>query len=78
MMGDCHVCGSSDAHTEHVSEIFGIDGKHTLVENIPAMVCDKCGEPTLSRETTEQVRRMVHGDAEPIGTIEVDVFSFQP
>ena len=55
-MGDYQLCGSTDAHTVHLSEVFVIDGKHILVENIPAMICDKCGEPTFSRETTERVR----------------------
>ena len=75
-MFKCHVCGSHDATSELVSEVFLIDGKHILVENIPALVCNKCGEPTFSRETTERVRRMVHGEAEPVGTREMEVFSF--
>lgn len=37
---------------------------------------DKCGEPTFSRETTERVRQMVHGEAQPVRTLEMDVFSF--
>ena len=75
-MFQCTVCGSSETHTEYVSEVFIIDGKRVLVENVPAKVCDKCGEPTFSRETTEKVRRMVHGEAEPVGTLEVEVFSY--
>jgi YgiT-type zinc finger domain-containing protein len=62
---------------EYVSEMFVIDGKHILVENIPAQVCNECGEATFSLETTEKVRRMVHGEAQPIGTLEMDVFSYQ-
>jgi Zn ribbon nucleic-acid-binding protein len=54
-----------------------VDGKHILMEKIPAMVCKHCGEATFSRETTEQVRRMVHGEAQPIGTLELEVFTFQ-
>lgn len=37
-----------------VNEIFMIEGKFILVENIPAKVCARCGEPTFSRETTEK------------------------
>jgi YgiT-type zinc finger domain-containing protein len=74
----CHVCGSSEAHLEYVSEVFMVDGKRVLVENIPAQVCKHCGEATFSRETTEKVRRMVHGEAQPVGTLEMEVFSYQP
>jgi HTH-type transcriptional regulator/antitoxin MqsA len=57
-------------------EVFLIDGRFVLVENIPATVCGQCGEATFSRETTEKIRRMVHGGAEPIKTVPPDVFPF--
>ena len=50
----CHVCGSNEARNELVSEVFTIEGKPVLVENIPSMVCARCGEPVFSRETTEK------------------------
>ena len=61
---------------ELVNEVFLIDGKFILVENIPASVCAHCGEATFSRETTEKIRRMVHGEAQPVKSIQVDVFAF--
>jgi len=78
MMFKCHNCSSEAFHTEFVSEIFQIDGKVYLVENIPATVCSRCGEESFSRETTERVRVMLHGEAEPVKSISVDVFSYQP
>jgi HTH-type transcriptional regulator/antitoxin MqsA len=75
-MNPCHVCGNTQFREEIVSEIFQIDGKTVLVENIPARVCERCGEPTDSRETTEKIRRMVHGEAEPIRTIRMEVFAY--
>ena len=72
----CHVCGFEQMHEELVNEVFFIDGKLILVENIPAMICTHCGEATFSRETTEKIRRMVHGEAQPVKSIEVDVFAF--
>jgi YgiT-type zinc finger domain-containing protein len=61
---------------ELVNEVFLIDGRFILVENIPAKVCVYCGEAIFSRETTEKIRRMVHGEAEPIKSIQVDVFAY--
>ena len=71
----CHVCGHDDAKSEPVSEVFNLGGRRVLVENIPALVCEHCGEATFSRETTEKIRRMVHGAGHPIKTVPMDVFA---
>lgn len=57
----CHVCGKTEGRQELVSAVFDIDGKPVRVEQIPATICLHCGEPLFSRDTTERVRRMVHG-----------------
>ena len=75
-MFKCQVCGSNQSHTAYVSEIFDIDGKLHLVESIPATVCDRCGEESFSRETTEQVRVMLHEQGQPVRSVSLDVFSF--
>ena len=75
-MFQCNVCGSDSSHAEQVSEIFNINGKLHLVENIPAQVCDRCGEEVFSRETTERIRAMLHGTNEPVRSVSLDVFSF--
>ena len=72
----CPVCGATEAHLEQVDEIFQIDGLRILVEKIPAKVCARCGEALFDRETTESVRRMVHGEAKPVKQIVMDVFAF--
>ncbi len=75
-MFQCHVCGSQQMQEELVNEVFLIEGKFILMENIPAKVCTHCGEAIFSRETTEKIRRMVYGEAQPVKSIEVDVFTF--
>lgn len=75
-MFKCHVCGSEESHSELISEVFNIQGKFYLVENIPATVCSRCGEEVFSRETTEQVRVMLHEQKQPIRSISLDVFSY--
>jgi YgiT-type zinc finger domain-containing protein len=72
----CHVCGATEVRIEPVNEVFLINDKFVLVENIPAMVCGQCGEKTFSRETTEKIRRMVQGEAQPVKTVQLDVFAF--
>ena len=75
-MFTCAVCQSRESREELTEEIFQIDGKYTLVDRIPATVCERCGEETFSRETTERVRSLVHGQARPIKSIALDVFEF--
>jgi len=71
----CHVCGGTTAKAESVSEVFMVDGRRVLVENIPAQVCERCGEATFSRETTERIRQLVHGAGKPVKTVSMDVFA---
>ncbi len=72
----CQVCGSTEARSEVVNEVFLIDGRPVLVEGIPAVVCVRCGDTTFSRATTERVRRMVHGETRPIRSVRADVFAY--
>jgi hypothetical protein len=53
-----------------------IEGKRVLVEHIPVMRCARCGEVTVSRETTERVRRLVRGETQPVKTVALEVFAF--
>ena len=75
-MFHCHVCGSSESREDFVDEVFHLNGKHVLVERIPASVCARCGDKTFSRETTERIRQLVHGKAQPLRAISMDVFEF--
>ena len=74
-MFHCHVCGHNAAKSELVSEVFNLDGRRVLVENIPALVCEHCGEAAFSRETTEQIRQLVHNAEQPVRTVPLDVFA---
>jgi HTH-type transcriptional regulator / antitoxin MqsA len=65
-MFECHICNSRKSHTENISEVFQIDGRFHLVENISATVCSKCGEAIFSRATTERIRSMLHSNYQPI------------
>ena len=76
-MFKCHVCSSNDSHGEYVNEVFEIDGKFYLVENIPATVCSRCAEEIFSAETSEAIRVMLNGKSKPIKSVVLDVFSYQ-
>jgi YgiT-type zinc finger domain-containing protein len=72
----CHVCGATQAKQEFITEVFMIDGKAVLVEGVPATVCARCGEATFSRETTERIRRMLHGEAKPVRAEVLEVYTY--
>ena len=74
-MFQCHVCGNDTARDERVSEVFTIEGRCVLVEQVPAQVCERCGEPTFSRDTAERIRRLLHGEGSPLRTVSLDVFA---
>lgn len=75
-MFKCHGCGSQEAEGVTVTEVFQIDGQPVLVERIPAQQCARCGELVFSAETTEAVRRLVHGSTPPVRAIQMPVFEF--
>jgi YgiT-type zinc finger domain-containing protein len=65
-----------EAHQALVDEVFVIDGRYVLVEGIPASICTRCGDATFSRETTERIRRMVYGEAQPVRSVAMEVFAY--
>jgi YgiT-type zinc finger domain-containing protein len=71
----CRAYGGEAAKVEFVSEVFSVGGRRVLVERIPAEVCQRCGEPSFSREMTERVRRLIHGAAQPVRTEPLEVFA---
>lgn len=75
-MFECPMCHARESHHELVDELFHIDHKPVMVEHIPATVCGRCGEKTFSRETTEKIRLIVHGGAQPVKAIAMDVFAY--
>ena len=72
----CQVCGATEACSEVVNEVFLVDGLPVLVEGIPAIVCARCGDTTFSRLATETIRRMVHGETQPVRSVRADVFAY--
>ncbi|MBI3358114.1 MAG: type II toxin-antitoxin system MqsA family antitoxin [Nitrospirae bacterium] len=70
----CHVCGHCATKPEFMNELFTVEGQCVMVEHIPSQVCERCGEATFSRETTERIRKLVHGGGQPLKTVPLNVF----
>ena len=75
-MFTCIVCSADQSLTELVEEVFKVDGRYVLVGDVPASVCQRCGERSFSRETTEKVRLLVHGQAAAARSVPLQVYEF--
>jgi YgiT-type zinc finger domain-containing protein len=76
MKEKCAVCGSTEFRHTHITEHYEIDGKNIIVENIPARVCNRCGDVVISAETTENLRAMLHENPKPARVETVRVFEY--
>ena len=70
----CAVCHAKERREELVTEVFQIDGQYVLVDGIPVVVCARCVEESFSRDTTEKIRLLVHGQTESTKSIAMPVF----
>jgi len=52
------------------------EGKYFLVENVPAEVCERCGEKTYSPEVTDGLLKFAKERFRPVRKVEVPVFDF--
>ena len=75
-MFTCVVCSADQSLTELVDEVFKVDGRYVMVGDVPASVCQRCGERSFSRETTEKVRLLVHGQAATARSVPLQVYEF--
>ena len=75
-MAKCPVCHAEESREELVDEVFQIEGRFVLVSGAPATVCRRCGEQAFSRVTVERVRSMIHGEAESVEVVAMQVFRY--
>ena len=75
-MFTCGVCHGNEGREEMVEEVFSLDGRYVLVGGVPATVCERCGERSFSRETTEKVRKLVHEEAKAAKSVPMQVYEF--
>ena len=61
-------CSLCQGHYREKSVVisFHREGRTVLVEDVPALVCDLCGDELLTEDTAEQVERLL--EREPQAT----------
>jgi YgiT-type zinc finger domain-containing protein len=55
----CEACGNAGFRQTVVGKAFNVDGHLFWVEDIPAEVCERCGEVNFTAEVAERVRALV-------------------
>lgn len=72
----CEVCGTGEREDKLIRYSLSIRERFVVVEHVPAMVCNRCGETTLTPEIVERLQRTISTTRTPDRTIETPVYDF--
>lgn len=53
------------------------DGRVTVVENVPALVCSQCGETVFRPDVVEKLQKIVWGELPQTGEVKVPFYDFE-
>jgi HTH-type transcriptional regulator/antitoxin MqsA len=71
----CAFCGGGTVK-KCVTFSYEEEGRYFFVENVPAEVCERCGEKTYSPEVTDELLKFAKRQFKPAKKVEVPVFDF--
>lgn len=72
----CDVCTVGDRRKELIRYHVDLNGKLVVVENVPALVCDHCGEIGIAPQVASSVQRTVWEGKPPLRAVETPVYEF--
>ncbi len=72
----CSVCSSDEYHERLVRYSLDYDGRLVVVENVPARVCDRCGEVGVAAEVVDRLQQTVWSNQQPHRTVETQVYEY--
>jgi len=75
----CPVCESSDTRLAHVRSAFWHDDRLVVIEDVPALVCNTCGEQFYDDATVHMIDRIRSKGFPPedaVRELRVPVFAF--
>lgn len=75
MLERCYFCGGRTVPRKVTAENWWGDSL-SLVENVPALVCEQCGEFYFEAETCKQLDRLRRESPPPLRTVRVPVYAF--
>ena len=71
----CEFCGG-ETETRRIKKQHWLHGKLYIVENVQADVCRECGEKYFHATTLDAIDRLLEGNHEIKGSMEVEIISF--
>jgi YgiT-type zinc finger domain-containing protein len=76
----CSRCGGCHLALRKITTAFWRDGQLFMVQGIPAIVCDRCGEEHIAAATAEGLEALRDrlDLATPAARMEVPVYDFAP
>lgn len=75
MISKCFLCGSKTTKKLITAESWWGD-KLTLIENVPAWVCDNCGEQYFEPEVCEQLDHLRKAPPTAKKVVQIPVYNF--
>jgi YgiT-type zinc finger domain-containing protein len=72
----CEVCGVGTRRSQQIRYSLLLGDRLVVVENVPAEVCDHCGETTLSPDTVDSLQQTVWQSRQPVKVLEAPVYEF--
>ena len=73
---NCEVCAVGERRHQLIRYSLSTAEGLMLVDHVPAEVCDRCGEVTLSPDIVERLQQTVWGHGVPARIIETPVYEF--
>jgi YgiT-type zinc finger domain-containing protein len=72
----CPFC-KGDTEQQLIRYVQEYDGQVVIVENVPALVCDQCGETLFRPEIVEKLQRIVWGETPQTREVKVPFYDFE-
>lgn len=60
-MNKCTLCHEGQYLNKHVVFSSRRDGRVVVIEGVPALVCDVCGDRIITEETAREIERVATG-----------------
>lgn len=54
----CEICGQEGARCRKVTRSYGKGKDLLIIENVPVVVCPKCGESYMTADTLHEIERI--------------------
>ncbi len=70
---NCYCC-QGEMKEELTTFIHEQEGQIWVIRNVPAFVCQRCGEKEYTPEITRKILELVRGSASPVETVQVPIY----